>query len=138
MKLLHSILQLNDIGTRLRFLTAYQMESSFNSLFPNITVYPFGSSVNGFGRKGCDLDIVLSLDNNITENFNSRLVYHTKSAMSEERAQTKRSMETLATIMQNLIPGVKNVKRILHATVPIIKYDHSLTGVECDLSMTNM
>lgn len=107
-------------------------------MFPNISVLPFGSSVNGFGRKGCDLDLVLNLELNKIENANSRLVFHTKSAMSEERAQTQRSMEVISIIMQHFIPCVTNVRKILHARVPIIKYDHKLTGLECDLSMANM
>ncbi|KAK0097515.1 hypothetical protein PV326_001437 [Microctonus aethiopoides] len=137
-QILYESWKLDDVETRLRYLTASQLESCFFSMFPNISVLPFGSSVNGFGRKGCDLDLVLSLELNKIENANSRLVFHTKSAMSEERAQTQRSMEVISFIMQHFIPCVTNVRKILHARVPIIKYDHKLTGLECDLSMTNM
>lgn len=47
-------------------------------------------------------------------------------------------METVADTMNIFIPGISNVRKILEARVPIIKFDHSLTGVECDLTMTNM
>lgn len=60
-KVLHSITKLNDVGTRLRYLTARQIESTFTGMFPYVGVYPFGSSVNGYGRMGCDLDLVLRL-----------------------------------------------------------------------------
>lgn len=53
--------RLNDVGQRLRFLTAKQVESTVSGLFPNLCAFPFGSSVNGFGKMGCDLDIVLRL-----------------------------------------------------------------------------
>lgn len=46
---------------RLRFLTARQVEMCLLGLFPNAIAYPFGSSVNGFGKMGCDLDLVLRL-----------------------------------------------------------------------------
>ncbi|KAK0175650.1 hypothetical protein PV327_009384 [Microctonus hyperodae] len=137
-QILYESWKLDDIETRLRYFTAIQLESCFSSMFPNISVLPFGSSVNGFGRKGCDLDLVLSLELNKIENANSRLIFHTKSALSEERAQTQRSMEVISMIMKHFIPCITNVRKILRARVPIIKYDHKLTGLECDLSMTNM
>ncbi|KAF7995692.1 hypothetical protein HCN44_006799 [Aphidius gifuensis] len=138
MEILYDMWKLDDIGTRLRFFTAHQMENSFTSLFPNNIVLPFGSSVNGFGKKGCDLDLVMNLDNNIMEKQGSRLVFRTKSIVSDQRSQTKKTMELLSFIMQTFIPGISNVIRILKARVPIIKYDHLLTGLECDFSMTNM
>lgn len=30
------------------------------SLYANVAVRPFGSSINGFGKMGCDLDLVLT------------------------------------------------------------------------------
>jgi poly(A) RNA polymerase len=46
-------------------------------------------------------------------------------------------MEIIAGIMNICIPGIFNIRKILQARVPIIKFDHKLTGIECDLSMTN-
>uniref|UniRef100_A0A2A4JZZ6 Poly(A) RNA polymerase mitochondrial-like central palm domain-containing protein n=1 Tax=Heliothis virescens TaxID=7102 RepID=A0A2A4JZZ6_HELVI len=56
---------LNDLGIRLRYMVARQIESVLESLYANIAVRPFGSSINGFGKMGCDLDLVLT--NIITE-----------------------------------------------------------------------
>lgn len=61
MQILHRATCLNDIGTRLRFLAARQVEQSLKGMFPNAQACPFGSSVNGFGRLGCDLDLILRL-----------------------------------------------------------------------------
>lgn len=61
MQILHRATCLNDIGTRLRFLAARQVEQSLRGMFPNAQACPFGSSVNGFGRLGCDLDLILRL-----------------------------------------------------------------------------
>lgn len=61
MILLHRLTCLNDIGTRLRFLAARQIEQSLVGMFPSAQACPFGSSVNGFGRLGCDLDLILRL-----------------------------------------------------------------------------
>lgn len=35
-------------------------------MFPLAVAYPFGSTVNGFGKMGCDLDMVLRLSDNST------------------------------------------------------------------------
>lgn len=59
---LYNLTKLSDIGVRLRFLVAKQVESALTGLFPQVTALPFGSSVNGYGRMGCDLDIVLRLN----------------------------------------------------------------------------
>lgn len=40
--------------------------------------------------------------------------------------------------MKAFMPGIHHVRKILKARIPIIRYDHFLTGLECDLSMTNM
>lgn len=63
MVVLHEMLKLNDLGIRLRFHTAHQLEKLFNAFFANAAIYPFGSTVNGFGKSDCDLDAVMILDN---------------------------------------------------------------------------
>lgn len=58
---LYNSTRLSDVGTRLRFLTSIQIENCLSGMFPKSTVYPFGSTVNGFGKMNCDLDLVLRL-----------------------------------------------------------------------------
>ncbi|XP_021941400.1 poly(A) RNA polymerase, mitochondrial isoform X1 [Zootermopsis nevadensis] len=138
---LHRATSLNDLGSRLRFLTARQIELALSGLFPQITVMPFGSSVNGFGKAACDLDLVLLADKEETndeDNSDCRIVFHAKTLLTNGRTQVQRHMETLGDMVQMLLPGCSHVRRILQARVPIIKYHQDLTGVECDLSMTNM
>lgn len=55
-----------------------------------------------------------------------------------ERQETKEFMGILASTMQHFVPGVRNVRRILEARVPIIKFHYEYTNIECDLSTTNM
>lgn len=59
MTTLHRLTKLNEVGTRLRFLTARQVEEALIGMFPDANAMPFGSSVNGCGKMGCDLDLVL-------------------------------------------------------------------------------
>ncbi|EFN77484.1 Poly(A) RNA polymerase, mitochondrial [Harpegnathos saltator] len=135
---LYDMLKLNDLETRLRFHTANHLEQYFSGLFCKMRVLPFGSSINGFGRKKCDLDLVLVPANIKEDNVNSRLIFHSKTMRINERYETKEFMGILASSMQHFIPGVENLRRILEARVPIIKFNFEYTRLECDLSTTNM
>lgn len=137
MTILFNSTKLNDTDTRLRFLTARQIETCLSGMFSNIAVLPFGSSVNGFGKHGCDLDLVLKMQGDDKDNTKGRLIYHTKAGGSNDRVQAQKVMETISDLMQQFLPGIARIRRILKARVPIIKYNQTLTGLECDLSMTN-
>lgn len=54
--------QLTEENTRLRFLVCSLLKDIAAAYFPECNILPFGSSVNGFGKLGCDLDMILDLD----------------------------------------------------------------------------
>lgn len=139
-KILHGATCLNDIGKRLRFLAVRQVESSLQGMFPQAIAYPFGSSVNGYGKMGCDLDLSLDLDSEagVKQNPDSRLIFHTKATNPNERSQVQRQLESIGDVLQLFLPGVNSVRRILKARVPIIKYHHEHLDLEIDLTMNNM
>ncbi|EFA06440.1 poly(A) RNA polymerase, mitochondrial [Tribolium castaneum] len=137
MNVLYNSTKLNDLGTRLRFLTARQVENAVRGMFPKAKAYPFGSSVNGYGKMGCDLDLVLRLCDDKVKN-DARLMFHCKGLVGSERTASQRNMEAIGDLLQLFLPGCSQVRRILQARVPIIKYYQQLTDVECDLSMANM
>lgn len=66
-----------------------------------------------------------------------RLMFHSKPAVNT-RSQTQRHIDGLADLVQWFLPGCTDVRRILLARVPIVKYRQELTDIECDLSLTNM
>lgn len=128
--LLYQHTKLNDLGIRLRFLAACQLQQAISGMFPDANALPFGSSVSGFGKMGCDLDLILRLGN-ISQGYeaqtrksNSRLVFHTKENLTNGRSQMQRQMESIGDLLQLFLPGVCHVRRILQARVPIIKYHH--------------
>uniref|UniRef100_A0A1B0CAQ6 Putative polya rna polymerase isoform x2 n=1 Tax=Lutzomyia longipalpis TaxID=7200 RepID=A0A1B0CAQ6_LUTLO len=136
LKILCSATKLNDLGTRMRFLAAQQIEKSLTGMFPYAKVLPFGSSINGFGKMGCDLDLILELDEANRPNYSSRLIFHSKE-LTDARYQIQKCMEKIGDVVELFLPGISNVRRILRARVPIVKYKHEFLDLEVDLSMTN-
>ncbi|XP_076039259.1 poly(A) RNA polymerase, mitochondrial-like isoform X2 [Oratosquilla oratoria] len=136
---LYSHQKLTELGARLRFFTCRQIELALSSLFPDATILPFGSSVNTYGRTNCDLDMILQLADRENKVGGSRLVFQAKQSYSHSnpRITMQRHMEVIADIIDNFAPGCSQVRKIMGARVPIIKYRQNLTGVECDLSMAN-
>lgn len=53
--------KLTELDIRMRFFLCSLIKDSISGLFPHCDVLPFGSSVNGVGKRGCDLDVVLRL-----------------------------------------------------------------------------
>ncbi|XP_006825661.1 speckle targeted PIP5K1A-regulated poly(A) polymerase-like [Saccoglossus kowalevskii] len=58
---LMSNVRLQSQDVKLRYLICDLLQEIFKEFFPKCLVFPFGSSVNGFGSKGCDLDLHLDL-----------------------------------------------------------------------------
>ena len=67
---LYNKLAMSDLDVRLRYFLCCDLECSLRKLLPDVSVRPFGSSVNGFGRYDCDLDLVVNLDSNTRLNVN--------------------------------------------------------------------
>lgn len=128
MDILYESTKLSELGTRLRMVCAHQLEMALSGLFPNIKAIPFGSTVNSFGKDGCDLDLVIRYGDSKGDE-DGRLVYHSKNIGTSSRVQVQRQMELLGDLLQVYIPGAVGVKRILGARVPIVKYSHEFTGV---------
>lgn len=141
--------RLNDISIRLRFLGALQIQRSLSGLFLNHTVLPFGSTVNGFGKLGCDLDMILHY-NSDDKTFNPsnneyshrRLMFHTKGCSMDtdtmKRGVTENHIKFFGSLCDSFIPGASNVLPIYKARVPIVRYFHKYLDISVDISLLNM
>ena len=136
---LYNGLKITDLDIRLRFYTANLISYYLSMLFPNVHVVPFGSSVNGFGQVGCDLDLLCktTMDHRKVLNGSKRFFSITRKIPLIERDEQKEFLEVVATIMKMCIPGISNIKKILEARVPIIRFSNVYTNMICDLSSTN-
>lgn len=55
-------LELSEENISLRFLVCSLLRDIAGAYFPECIIRPFGSTVNSFGKLGCDLDMFLDLD----------------------------------------------------------------------------
>jgi DNA polymerase sigma len=55
--LLHNHHKMTEIDIRLRYFLASSIEEMLTKVFPHCQANLFGSSVNGLGNTGCDLDV---------------------------------------------------------------------------------
>ncbi|XP_033186489.1 mitochondrial poly(A) polymerase isoform X2 [Bombus vancouverensis nearcticus] len=136
---LYDCLKITDLDIRLRFYTATEISYYLSRLFPNICVVPFGSSVNGFGQIGCDLDLLCKtiVSSNTKMNWR-KFLFMTQSVPLTERNEQKEFLEAVGTVMKICIPGISDIRKILEARVPIIKFCNLYTNMKCDLSSTNL
>lgn len=148
-RLLHEHTRLNEISIRLRFLGAAQIQRALSGLFLNHTVLPFGSTVNGFGKLGCDLDMILhyncddkTFDPSNDEYSSRRLMFHTKGSPTDtdtmKRGMTESHIKFFGALCDAFIPGATNVIPIYKARVPIVRYTHRYLDLSVDISLLNM
>lgn len=135
---LQSVQSMTSISTRIRFLACHQIELCLRGLFSKSMVLPFGSSVNSFGKRDSDLDMVVVLDSK-EKSGSSRLMFQAKgSNHGGHRLQCQRYCDQISNMLQHFLPGCQDVQNILHARVPIVKYEQQLLGLECDLSVSSL
>ncbi|XP_071753043.1 poly(A) RNA polymerase, mitochondrial isoform X1 [Centroberyx gerrardi] len=133
--------QLTEENTRLRFLVCSLLKDIAAAYFPECTIRPFGSSVNGFGKLGCDLDMFLDLDGISGRNIKMpkaglSLEYQMKQANSE-RAVTQSILSVIGECVDQFGPGCVGVQKILNARCPLVRFAHQPSGFQCDLTANN-
>ncbi|XP_014012982.1 poly(A) RNA polymerase, mitochondrial [Salmo salar] len=133
--------QLTEENVCLRFLVCSLLKDIAAAYFPECTIRPFGSSVNGFGKLGCDLDMFLDLDGISGRNLKRpkaglSLEYQTKRSASE-RACTQSILSVIGECVDQFGPGCVGVQKILQARCPLVRFAHQPSGFQCDLTANN-
>ncbi|XP_050965359.1 terminal uridylyltransferase 7 [Labeo rohita] len=110
----------DDVEVKVREHILQDFESFLRCQVPGAKLVLFGSSKNGFGFKQSDLDICMTLEGQDTaEGLDSM-------AVIESLAKALRKHHSL----RNILP-------ITTAKVPIVKFYHTKTGLEGDISLYN-
>ncbi|XP_005387248.1 PREDICTED: poly(A) RNA polymerase, mitochondrial isoform X2 [Chinchilla lanigera] len=133
--------QLTEENTRLRYLTCSLIEDIAAAYFPECTIRPFGSSVNTFGKLGCDLDMFLDLDetrrlSTQKSRGNFLMEFQVKNVPSE-RIATQKILSVLGEFLDHVGPGCVGVQKILNARCPLVRFSHQASGFQCDLTTNN-
>lgn len=130
---------LTEENTRLRFLVCSLLNDIAAAYFPKCSIKPFGSSVNGFGKLGCDLDMLLDLDTigEGSTNKGGMFVEYQMKRANSEREVTQSVLSIIAECLEQFGPGCVGVQKILNARCPLVRFAHQPSGFQCDLTSSN-
>ncbi|NXC73227.1 PAPD1 protein, partial [Anhinga anhinga] len=133
--------QLTEENIKLRFLACSLVQDFARAYFPDSTVKPFGSSVNTFGKLGCDVDMFLDFHDKRNHAAKMKkgpfeMEYQMK-RLPSERLATQKILSVIGDCLDNFGAGYVNVQKILNARCPLVKFSHQPTGFQCDLSVSN-
>ncbi|XP_016016540.2 poly(A) RNA polymerase, mitochondrial [Rousettus aegyptiacus] len=133
--------QLTEENTKLRYLTCSLIEDVAAAYFPDCAVRPFGSSVNGFGKLGCDLDMFLDLDeigkSDAHKTSGNFLMEFQVKNVASERIATQKILSVIGECLDHFGPGCVGVQKILNARCPLVRFSHQASGFQCDLTTNN-
>ncbi|XP_043095848.1 terminal uridylyltransferase 7 isoform X2 [Puntigrus tetrazona] len=110
----------DDVEVKVREHILQDFENFLRCQVPGAKLVLFGSSKNGFGFKQSDLDICMTLE-------------------GQDTAEGLDSMGVIESLTKALRKhhGLRNILPITTAKVPIVKFYHTKTGLEGDISLYN-
>lgn len=152
---LYEELKLSDVdfGHRMEFCKL--LHTILKPYFPGCSVVLFGSSVNGFGMKSCDIDIFLDISHLIPAETQSSTDDASTSSTSllkqmvrkdETPVQMKEFFQLiplqrirylLGILLRNLHIGYYNFFPVPSRRCPIVRFSHKISGITCDFSIQN-
>ncbi|GIY96316.1 poly(A) RNA polymerase, mitochondrial [Caerostris extrusa] len=96
--------KLSELDTRLRFFLCAVLKDSLSGLFPHCDALPFGSSVNGLGKQGCDLDVMIRLyPTQVIQN--SEFSFLNRTCFGDARNLQVDSIHALHGFFKTFLPG---------------------------------
>lgn len=139
-------LSINDVSIRLKFLASRLAQRILNQFlgdeFPGAIIYPFGSSLSGFGKLGCDLDMALKFRNRDfggTPHARQPFEFYGKEVEVDGTAKAfeGRQVKYIAAMFDHYLPGSSRVESFHNARVPIVRYFDTNVHCSADISANN-
>ncbi|NXV96674.1 STPAP polymerase, partial [Calonectris borealis] len=147
MSQLVGLLELSEDERRVRHLLVTLFQEVFTEFFPGCAVVPFGSSVNGFDARGCDLDLLLDLEPTKSLQASTRDAPGVGSGSGAEDSilsdidlaatPAPEVLELVAAVLRRCVPGVRRVRAVPAARRPVVKFCHKQSGLAGDVSVDN-
>ncbi|XP_074670041.1 speckle targeted PIP5K1A-regulated poly(A) polymerase [Strix aluco] len=145
MSQLVELLELSEAERRVRHLLVTLFQEVFTEFFPGCAVVPFGSSVNGFDTRGCDLDLLLDLEP--TKSLQASTPDAPASTSDAENSllsdidlvatPATELLDLVATVLRRCVPGVRRVRAVPSARRPVVKFTHKQSALAGDVSIDN-
>ncbi|XP_033646926.1 speckle targeted PIP5K1A-regulated poly(A) polymerase-like [Asterias rubens] len=148
MSTLVRLTELTEGDVKLRHLVCDLLQSALEELLPGCRVTPFGSSINGFGVQGCDLDIHLELGESLKSV--SKTSQDIKETVEESAgpvdditspdltsASPLDILSSVSDVIKRCVPSCYSIHFIPSARLPVVKFTHKESGLQCDVSMNN-
>lgn len=140
---------MNDLLARLKFLGAMQTQRIVNffmpTIFPNARIYPFGSTLNGYGRMGSDLDMALRFDRPEPApkiNCDSPIKFHNRTCDMKDEEEPKkllaRQVKCMAALIDQYLLASRKIRFLPTAKVPLVEYYDTNISCSVDLSVDNL
>ncbi|XP_072737351.1 speckle targeted PIP5K1A-regulated poly(A) polymerase-like [Ciconia boyciana] len=147
MSQLVGLLELSEDERRVRHLLVTLFQEVFTEFFPGCAVMPFGSSINGFDTRGCDLDLLLDLERTKSLQASTRDALGAGSGSGAEDSilsdidlaatPVPEVLELVAAVLRRCVPGVRRVRAVPAARRPVVKFCHKQSGLAGDISIDN-
>ncbi|XP_052792029.1 speckle targeted PIP5K1A-regulated poly(A) polymerase-like [Mya arenaria] len=144
-------LQVTAEEAQTKFSLCEKLQTELAKFFPGCTVNQFGSSVNGFGLSGCDMDIFLDLSTMHSRTWETQpiklpFVRDFKFLKDKEwgplipadlsRMGLQDQCKLMCRILTEHLPGIQDPQVIPSNRCPIVRFKYG-DNIKCDLSLNN-
>ncbi|GIY28813.1 hypothetical protein CDAR_529712 [Caerostris darwini] len=147
MEILSSTLGLTPEDRQSRKKFSNTLASLYKPFFENVKINVFGSSVNGFGFKGCDLDIsfetsveqkVKVTQELVPSNFLINQVINGEISPEEiSNLHPKEQLVFAYYIMMEYFKELKNPLVSLNPHAPLVRFTYDRFNLKCDMTFKN-
>lgn len=144
-------LQVTAEEAQTKFTLCELLQNKLAQYFPGCTVNQFGSSVNGFGLTGCDMDIFLDLTTMTQQwtpqpvklpylrdlKFISNKEFGPFTPKDMERLSLGDQCKLVSRILVDNLDSLKDVNVVPSKRTPTVRFKNATGEIKCDLSMNN-